>query len=117
MKKAKAYAAEFEADPSTETLRGIAKAFLKEIGELRDARRAETNAAMLAILDEQDRKWRAFARRAEDVKPNGFAELVKLAEPELHATWRHEPQRELSPAAKALIAFATLGQLYRKTER
>lgn len=94
MKKAKEYAAEFEADPTRETLRGIAHAFMVEVKEIIATRNARSNSALLSILDEQDRKWRAFARRIEGVRPDGFERLVKEVFPEVHVVWRgpHAPE-------------------------
>ena len=94
MKRAKEYAAEFEADPTMETMRGIAHAFMVEGKEIIAMRNAESNSAVLSILDEQDRKWQAFARRVEGVRPDGFERLVKKVFPAVHVVWRgaHAPK-------------------------
>ena len=114
MKKAKDYAVEYRANPTEENLRNIVSAFIEEINELRDIRKAGDNAAVLSILDEQDRKWRAFARRIDGVRPDGFAEVVKLVHPGVYAVWRPEPREPISQAGKTLVSLAILGQMFRE---
>ncbi len=84
MKKATEYAAVFDADPTVETLRKIGFDFLMETKELLLARRAQTDAAMLAVFREQDTKWVAFANRAGSgnaVRRNGFRILTMVEFP------------------------------------
>jgi len=118
MKKAKDYARQFEQNPSTETLREIAESFMQEINEIAQMRHAKGNDAYFAILDEQDRKWRAFARCIDGIKEDGFERLVEKVHPEVHAVWRPMPKQprqfdELSPAGKALVSLAVLGSMWR----
>lgn len=89
MKKAKEYAAELRASPTDKTLAEIASQFFGEVLELKNTRSASSSSAYIAILDEQDRKWQAFARHFEGIiKPNGFEMLVKDKSPELYVLWR-----------------------------
>ena len=93
--KAKEYAAQFEANPTLEEICAIGKQFILETGDIVKARNARSNAAVLSVLDEQDRKWRALARILDGmigipggVKPDGFAMLVKLVMPVVYDLWQ-----------------------------
>lgn len=88
MKKAAEYAAEFKTSPTEQTLFDIAQAFVDEVKELVEMRNAKSNEACVSILDEQDRKWKAFSRRIDGIEPDGFVGLIKLASPVLYAYWR-----------------------------
>ena len=112
MKKAKEYAKQFQDDPSSETLESILTDFFYEIEELKRVRHARTSAALFAILDEQDRKWRAFARRVEGIKEDGFECVVKELVPQVYASWRPDP-RPTNQARETLISLAILGQMWR----
>ena len=95
MKKAKDYAAEYLAEPTDKVLGEIAVQFLEEIPELIKARKVSTSSGHLAILEEQDRKWRAFARRLEGIiKPDGFEMLFKAKCPEAYVLWRGPLRKE-----------------------
>jgi len=79
MKKATEYAAIFDADPTIETVREITFDFFMETKEIAEARRVATDAAMLAIFREQDRKWQSFASKAgggNAIRRNGFRVLT-----------------------------------------
>jgi hypothetical protein len=88
--KAKDYAKRYresEIDKDLE-ISGIALDFLQEIFTLVDARHAKTDSAISAIMDEQDNKWKAFARELPEVIiPNGFAYLVKAKMPDMYDAW------------------------------
>ena len=88
MKKAKQYAALYNQTPTNETITTIAESFLREIGELQDMRNAQSIQSVNSILDEQDRKWKAFARLADGVKPEGFAMIVKETAPFIWHMWK-----------------------------
>ena len=93
--KAKEYAAQFEANPTLEEVFAIGKQFILETGEIMETRHAKSNAAVFSILDEQDRKWRAFARILDGmtgipggVRPDGFAMLTLLVMPAVYYYWQ-----------------------------
>lgn len=88
MKKAKEFAAEFKADPSNETLGRIAMDFIFEIEELQKKRHAQGASAFVAIFNEQDRKWKTFAKLVKGIRPDGFERLVKEKLPSAHVLWR-----------------------------
>lgn len=95
MKKATEYAAIFDANPTIETVREITFDFLMEIKEIAKVRRAVTDAAMLAIFREQDRKWQSFADKAgggNAIRRNGFRVLTQIEFPFMaHALgWKDE---------------------------
>lgn len=95
MKKATEYAAIFDADPTIETARKIAFNFLMEIKELADARKVKTDAGIVAIFREQDRKWQSFAGKAgggNAVRRDGFRVLTMSEFPFMaHALgWKDE---------------------------
>ena len=66
MKRAKDYVAEFEEAGKTEAAaHQILMAMLTEVHELIDKRKAKETAAILAILNEVDDKWRSFVTKAK----------------------------------------------------
>ncbi len=72
-------------------LASTARAMLLEVHELADKRQAKTDSAMAAILNEQDAKWKAFARRADKkVSPTGFEAVVRGLMPDLYPLWMRE---------------------------
>lgn len=88
--KAKEYAEYYqtrlaEGSDSAQTLIGIARQFIDEVESLCKDRHAVSDAAFIAVLKEQDKKWRAFARLVPDVKPDGFIACVKLMAPKTYA--------------------------------
>lgn len=97
MKKARDYADSFKADPTDKALVVIAQEFVREIEELAKARHVSSNEAMFSIFDEQDRKWKAFARLVggDIIRPDGFEELMKAHFPEVHLYWRG-PARDVA---------------------
>jgi len=95
MKKAKDYIVEFNANPTGEVLVSIANSFIAEIEEIAEMRHAKSNEAMIAIIIEQDRKWKAFARGIDDIKSDGFENLVKKFFPPIWDAWKG-PMKELS---------------------
>ena len=90
MKKAKEYAADFNAGPTVENLQIIASAFFAEIAELAEQRGTGSDA-MLGILNEQERKWKAFARRT-DVSEDGFNLLFKKLHFDAWVLWKGSRQ-------------------------
>lgn len=86
--KAKEYAKEFRKNESLDAVAQIANMFLAEIGTLIDERHAKTNEALFSILDEQDRKWRAFSMEVSPlVHPGGFDTLIFELFPEIYLAW------------------------------
>jgi hypothetical protein len=84
MKKAKQYSEEYAAAGKTpEKLAEIWIEFFKEANELINIRKAITDSASLAIFDELDRKWKAFARMNPEVNPDGFMEALSTQFPDL----------------------------------
>jgi hypothetical protein len=81
--KAKDYADKYNANPAPEALGQIFMDFLGEIGTIARARNTTSDEGVLAIVDEQDRKWRAFARMT-DLPESGFMALLELDMPEIH---------------------------------
>ena len=95
--------------------------FLKEIDEIAKMRHAKRNEAYLSILDEQERKWKAFARQFEDIREDGFENAVEDLFPEVYEVWRGPPQSpqsrqdgELSRARTTLVTLAMLGSAQRR---
>ncbi len=87
--KAKEYAKLFNENRSVDTLVNISTQFVKECIDLINLRNAKTNSAIVSVFEEQDKKWRAFARLIEGVKPDGFEQIVKLQLPEIHKVWEN----------------------------
>lgn len=96
--KAKDYAIKYQTNPTIENLTGILIEFFKECFTLADSRRATTEAAQYAILNEQDQKWRAFARLVKGVKENGLEMVIKERHPELYQGWqRYRERKQTNP--------------------
>ena len=87
--RAKEYAELFNKNRSIENLIEISGRFVKECIEIAETRKAKSDSALIAILNEQDLKWKAFARLIDGVKPDGFEQLVKLQLPEVHKVWKN----------------------------
>ncbi|MFA5211681.1 MAG: hypothetical protein WC414_04290 [Patescibacteria group bacterium] len=86
--KAKEYAQKYIDNPTDETLYEIAKEMFFEIDIIRKARNAQSNEAMIAIINEQSDKWRKFANIVKNVsinivKEDGFKNFVLISLPEL----------------------------------
>lgn len=86
--KAKDYAKLFNENRSINTLIEISKKFITECLEIAKIRNAKTDSALIAIFEEQNKKWMAFARIVDGVKPDGFEQLVKLQMPEVYEVWK-----------------------------
>ena len=97
MKKAKEYAAEFKANPTDEHLVTIVRAFMLEVKEIAEMRHARSNESFISIFDEQDRKWKAFARAVGGniIRLEGFEQSVKAYFPTIHAFWRGPLRKHL----------------------
>jgi len=75
--KAKEYAQKFNDDRTLTTFTEICNDFMRECGELINARSAKTDSAALAIFREQDDKWRAFCGLVPGIRREGFRLLTK----------------------------------------
>jgi hypothetical protein len=91
--KAKDYAKKYEVNRTAKGLADIIAAFVQEGVELQEARKAYSAAAQYAILNEQDQKWRAFARLVGGVKEDGFEMIVRDHAPEHYEGWRRYNRR------------------------
>jgi hypothetical protein len=85
--KAKEYAAQYEADGKTpKALYRVWMMLFYEFKELIEKRHAESNSSAVAIFNELNLKWQAFARIVNDgIRPDGFIEMTKHKMPELYA--------------------------------
>lgn len=87
--KAKEYAEHYQGDPGTDALIAIANAFAVEVKSIAEQRHATSDGALIAILDEQDRKWRAFARIVgAEVREDGFEGYIRITMPTVYARWQ-----------------------------
>jgi hypothetical protein len=96
--KAKDYAKRYEANRTSETLADIIASFVQEAVDISEVRQAKSEAAQYAILDEQNQKWRAFARIVGDVKEEGFEMVVKDYAPEHYENWQQYNKRRMTRA-------------------
>ena len=85
--RAKVIAAYFNESPTIERLREVAIAFHQEAAALLKSRNVKTEGAMLAVLREQDLKWRAFARICDEVRPTAFQAVTHELVPETRTLW------------------------------
>jgi hypothetical protein len=89
--KAKDYAKQFNDNPGIDSVCEIGVAFVREIAQIAKARNVSTMPGLLAILNEQNRKWAAFCRLTNGaVREDGLMAIVQELEPELYSWWRYE---------------------------
>jgi len=96
--KAKDYLKQYVNEGRTpEALARVWVGLVNEIKPLSLQRNIKTPDAALAIFNEIDQKWQAFARlTGEQINPHGFEEVFKRREPELYAMLEDAKQlREL----------------------
>ena len=85
--KAKEYLQEYlgDARPINERLTDIVLKFVSEVKTIGEARHAKSDMSLVAIIKEQDQKWRAFARMLPDGKDGrldgSFVESFKVVMP------------------------------------
>lgn len=92
--KAKEYAEQFNANPGIDSICEIGAAFVREIAQLAEKRNVITMPGLLAIVDEQNRKWQAFCRQANSyVNENGFLMILQEAQPALHKLYLNRDKR------------------------
>jgi len=87
--KASEYAAQYKSDPTPEKLGRVCIDMFLETKTLIEKRKAKTNAAAFATLNEAEQKWRAFVSLVgeEDIRPDGFIRFVKIKMPEIYQGW------------------------------
>jgi hypothetical protein len=82
--KAEELAARYVCSPNIDTVINLATEVVLETKAIASKRNVQTDAAMTAILREQEDKWKAFARRCPSVRPGAFKlvlhTLVPVAE-------------------------------------
>jgi len=86
MTKAKEYADRYRANPSHQTMAGIASDFYKEVGDIARMRHASSDAAMASIFDEQDQKWKFMAHNL-GCAPDGFRLILREISPDIYDKW------------------------------
>jgi hypothetical protein len=67
--KAKTLASIYREYPVVDTLKLLALNLVTETGELLRQRGAKSDSALIAVLRQQEDKWKAFCRRAADIEP------------------------------------------------
>ena len=90
MMKSKEYAKIYKDNPCDKTLMAILEAFFREVKEIAEMRHVQYDIGLLSVLDEQDRKWRAFTRLCPEIKPEGFRMMVFKQVPFLVKHWKPE---------------------------
>ena len=93
--KAKEYYEQYlKADNKEQEILVIARSFLDEIKQLMESRHAKSNASIIAILEELNKKWMRFASLANtdensdyEVKYRAFRELIKKYFPLVYDAW------------------------------
>lgn len=71
--------------------KGLERVLLAIVGETKKMAskdlRASEQAKFCAILNEQDRRWREFAKRIPEALPDGFVRIIKHEMPETYFNW------------------------------
>lgn len=79
------------ADDKGLTAKELVCELVVETGEIAKMRHAKSNDALLSILQEQDRKWKAFARKAstpeEEIVQDGFRNAMPQFMPSVYGAW------------------------------
>lgn len=95
--KAKDYATminEAKPDDIVETLCKICGMFVAEISTIAKSRNVSSDSAMVAVLEELNVKWIAFARRTNGlVLEDGFRILLEDNMPVIHQYWMHHKRK------------------------
>lgn len=88
--KAKDYAKQYQQSPGTEGLWKVLKSIIEEIPELIKQRNAKTDAALFSLLDEQERKWKAFINCVGLVEENyaAFDAVIQEYMPLAYVPWK-----------------------------
>jgi len=87
--RARDYAKIYFDAPNDLTLVDIANDMLEEISKLIETRHAKTNEAGLAILNEINDKWKAFARIVGNgVKKDGLENAIEHLYPNIYKVWK-----------------------------
>lgn len=90
--KAKEYFRKYvEENQDEEKLYRVVKSFMdmfNEVKEIQVMRKAQSDSAMVAIMNEQNIKANSFIRKVNEIddlglKPNGFKEFIKSQMPDL----------------------------------
>ena len=76
-----------KASDKAETLKNVCLEILGDVLELARLRRAESNGAMIAILEEANNRWERFAANFPELRKDGFIELQRKRFPEVHSIW------------------------------
>lgn len=80
-------------------LNDVCKKFLQEVTDIGKTRDIGRDAALFSILDEQNAKWKAFARIVNDhygvgiLLESGFEEIHKESLPDIYHGWQSYKQR------------------------
>lgn len=105
--KAKAYAKRYKRLPTDNTLKEIILDFMSECDDLVKRQSVKTDEAATTVLDEQNQKWKTFARiinkeaRVTIIREDGFEQVLRDRIPELYQAWkRHKMFIEVRKAAK-----------------
>lgn len=77
------------------TIIDIGTAFVKETFQLIKDRKCKTDSAHVAVLREQNDKWRAFAKLT-NFDEKGYEFIVKRFSPELHSAWMNYNAAQLA---------------------
>jgi len=70
--KAKELAARYKENPTQETVAHMAYDMVMEIKALHDARHSRSDASMMAVLREQNDKWKAVCRLCPGISVDAF---------------------------------------------
>lgn len=76
-----------KASDKAEALKSVYLEMLGDVLELARVRRAESNAAMIAILEEVNNRWERFTADFPELRKDGFIELQRKRFPEVHSIW------------------------------
>ena len=89
------YATKFKNEGSTiEALGRVVFDMMVEVRTIMQSRKAQSDATMLAVLDEQHAKFKAFHRQTEGkisdgttMHPSAFARMIRRKMPDIFAYW------------------------------
>jgi hypothetical protein len=66
----------------------VAHVMMQEVEAIMKQRGVKTNAGCFAVLSEQERKWKAFAKLVPEASPDGFSNLIEHYMPDVHFWWK-----------------------------
>lgn len=88
-----------KASDKGKALTSICLELLSDVLELVRVRRAQSNSAMIGILEEVNTRWERFTADFPELRKDGFIEINRSRLPEVHSIWMRAREERRSRRA------------------